>query len=94
MPRNNRWAVIQALGVLVLMAAAGAFLRFLESGDPFPTTLEGWVRVLGPGVLAAILSTQTTRFSLTEFREGYRTVTPPPAGSDAPVVNVSKPPTP
>lgn len=90
LPKNNAGAALGALLTAFVLAVVQAIYNAAVSGQPVPATREDWIRFGAVILGGAVMSLNTPRGSLTELRSGYRTVNPPPGGSDAPVVDEAK----
>lgn len=85
LPLNNQGAALGGVLVAVALAVAQSFLKFLESGQPFPETGEGWLRLVLPAVLGGLLAAQTPRYSAHEAATGHRHTDSPPDAPTHPV---------
>lgn len=83
MPVNNVWATIGAVLTAVAVIVLQALVDFFRTGAAFPTTLDGWVVALAPGVAAGLLALLTPHYSISEQKTGSRVMR---AGRDAQVV--------
>ena len=80
---SNLAAAYGAALVTIVVAVLSALLKFFESGQAWPTTVDGWVHLLLPALVAGVLA------ALTPYVQRQRAPTPEPP---APVPPAPAPP--
>ena len=85
-PASNRGAAYGAAVVTILVFLLQDLLKFLESGQPYPTTADGWIHLLLPALVAGALA------AITPYVQ-HAAPDPAPAPVPAPaVINTPPPP--
>lgn len=58
-PKTNIGAAVGTAIVTVVVFVLSALMRYLNTGAALPTTVEGWVQILLPSLVAGVLAALT-----------------------------------
>ena len=81
---SNLAAAYGAALVTIVVAVLSALLKFFESGQAWPTTVDGWVHLLLPALVAGVLAALTGYAHKADPAPAPQPPTPGPAPSPPP----------